>query len=288
MTHLFSHTASALAIAALGLLVIPTQVVLPEEWDTAMRGAAGVRCTSETRDAAGARNRASDEAWHGPGTGTSPRCERLPELFRVKHVSHRDLQRGYRVDPKRAALLGRIREAACRFGVDPAIGQGVAWTESRFDPSARSPDGLSVGAFQLTAVTAAQMRSRLESANRGLPLHDEVTLGVGYLRYLAGLFSKRTVLYRDGLTTVAVTDPVECWRFAIAAYNAGEGRVAAAQHRAASLGRNPARFDDVRPLLPAITRRYVDNVIAFGASQGAAAPQIQATAVEAVPEALAS
>jgi membrane-bound lytic murein transglycosylase MltF len=213
----------------------------------------------------------------------------LPGLFRVKHVSHREIQRGYQAaDPKKAALLRRIRETACRFGVDPAIGQGVAWTESRFDPSARSPDGLSSGAFQLTAVTAAQMRSRLRAANKELPLHDEVTLGVGYLRYLAGLFEKRTVLYRDGLTTVGVTDPVECWRFAIAAYNAGEGRVAAAQHRAASLGRNPARFDDVRPLLPPITRRYVDNVISFGVSQGAEKVQVQATAREAGNEALAS
>jgi len=212
----------------------------------------------------------------------------LPELFRVQHAGHRDLQRGYRVDPKRVALLGRIREAACRFGIDPAIGQGVAWTESRFDQSARSPDGLSVGVFQLTAVTAAQMRSRLGSASAGLPLHDEVTLGIGYLRYLAGLFGKRTVLYHDGLTTVAVEDPVECWRFAIAAYNAGEGRVAAAQHRAASLGRNPARFDDVRSLLPPITRRYVDNVISFGVSQGAEKVQVQATVAEVLTDAVAS
>ena len=278
MTHLFSHTASALAIAALGLLVVPTQIAPPEAWDTAMRGAVGVRCASET--CAASADDQPGETWTRTVDAKSPRCERLPELFRVEHVSHREFQRGYRVDPKRAALLGRIREAACRFGIDPAIGQGVAWTESRFDSSARSPDGLSVGAFQLTAVTAAQMRSRLGSANAGLPLHDEVTLGVGYLRYLAGLFGKRTVLYRDGLTTVAVKNPVDCWRFAIAAYNAGEGRVAAAQHRAASIGRNPARFEDVRPLLPAITRRYVDNVISFGAAQGAAKGQVQATAAD--------
>ncbi len=285
MTHLFSHTASALAIA-LGLLVVPTRAALPEEWDTAMRGAAGVRCVSE-RCGTSAPDRAAGESWRSTAKARPPRCERLPELFRVKHVSHREVQRGYRVDPKRAALLGRIREAACRFGVDPAIGQGVAWTESRFDSSARSPDGLSSGAFQLTAVTAAQMRSRLRTANAGLPLHDEVTLALGYLRYLAELFEKRTVLYRDGLTTVAVRDPVECWRFAIAAYNAGEGRVAAAQHRAASLGRNPTRFDDVRSLLPPITRRYVDNVISFGVSQGAAQVQVQATA-EAADDSLAS
>jgi hypothetical protein len=115
-----------------------------------------------------------------------------------------------------------------------------------------------------------------------------VTLAMGYLRYLAVLFEKRTVLYRDGLTTVAVKDPVECWRFAIAAYNAGEGRVAAAQHRAAELGRNPARFDDVRSLLPPITNRYVDNVISFGVSQGAEKVQIQATLMGAGDEALAS
>jgi membrane-bound lytic murein transglycosylase F len=285
MTHLFSHTASALAIAALGLLVVPTQTALSEEWDAGMWGAAGVRCVSENCTT---RERAPGEASRSTANAKAPRCERLPGLFRVKHVSHREIQRGYQVDPKKAPLLRRIRETACRFGVDPAIGQGVAWTESRFDPSARSPDGLSSGAFQLTEVTAAQMRSRLRAAKTELPLHDEVTLAMGYLRYLAVLFEKRTVLYRDGLTTVGVADPVECWRFAIAAYNAGEGRVAAAQHRAASLGRNPTRFDDVRPLLPEITRKYVDNVISFGVSQGAEKVQIQATAREAGDEPLAS
>jgi soluble lytic murein transglycosylase-like protein len=164
-------------------------------------------------------------------------------------------------------LLDRIHEVSCRLGIHPAIGEGVAWTESRFDPNARSPDGLSFGAFQLTRITASEMRGRLAGASAGLPLHDEVTLGIGYLRYLANLFARRTVLDNRGHTTTPVLDSQERWRFAIAAYNAGEGRVAGAQRRAAAAGKDPARFEDVRPFLPRITRRYVEQVLAFAASR---------------------
>jgi hypothetical protein len=202
-------------------------------------------------------------------TGGVEQCARLPELFRPGNRAFDHARGAHDVhrDPDIAGLLSRIRQAACRFGVDPAIGTGVAWTESRFDQDARSPDGLSVGAFQLTETTAAEMRARLAATNVDLPLHDEVTLGVGYLRYLSRIFAQETVLADSGLTTTPIRNPVERWRFAIAAYNAGEGRVAAAQRRAGELGKNPERFDDVRPFLPPITRRYVDTVITFGASQ---------------------
>lgn len=170
---------------------------------------------------------------------------------------------------RRADLVERIHVAGKRLGVAPHIGEGIAWTESRFDPSARSPDGLSVGAFQLTQVTAAEMRRRMARSAEGLSLNDEVTLGIGYLRYLSQLFARSVILDDAGNSTTAVASCAERWRFAIAAYNAGEGRVAQAQRRAEEAGLDPTRFRHVRPYLPRITRRYVDSVLTFAALQRA-------------------
>jgi soluble lytic murein transglycosylase-like protein len=177
------------------------------------------------------------------------------------------------VRTRRADLVKRIHVAGERLGVAPDIVEGIAWTESRFNPAARSPDGLTAGVFQLTQVTAAEMRRRMARSAEGLSLNDEVTLGTGYLRYLSGLFARPVVLDDAGNTTTAVTSCQERWRFAIAAYNAGEGRVAQAQRRAEQAGLDPTRFHHIRPYLPRITRRYVDTVLTFAALQRADALQ---------------
>jgi hypothetical protein len=225
-------------------------------------GAAGV--TGDDAEAADANVAAAVVA-------SAERCEAAPGFFPSEvetgrfrsHARHR--YRGS--EATRAALVERIHAAGRRLGVAPHLGEGIVWTESRFDPTARSSDGLSVGAFQLTRGTAAAMRRRLAGVTEDLSLHDEVTLGIGYLRYLSGLFARPTILDDRGNATIAVRDCTERWRFAIAAYNAGEGRVAAGQRRAAAAGLDPTHFDNVRPYLPPITRRYVDSVLTFAASQ---------------------
>lgn len=279
MTHIFRHVGGAWITAAIGICLSPSTLAVlhaePTAPSAAVRNAETptiAACVDRVEESkvAGTTEAAFAQADHYavfPTTADGApdlRCERQPELFRRVVGRVNEI---YKLDATKLELFARIKRAACHFGVDPAIGKGIAWTESRFNQNARSPDGLSYGAFQLTRVTAEVMRARLAETSIGLPLHDEVTLGIGYLRYLDRLFARRTVLDNAGRTTTPVTDPVERWRFAIAAYNAGEGRVAGAQRQAAALGRNPTRFDDVRPLLPPITRRYVDTVITFGATQ---------------------
>lgn len=163
-------------------------------------------------------------------------------------------------DADRAALQARIHAVSQILGVDPMLSESVARAESGLDRTARSADGKSVGAFQMKRPTIAEMQRRLRSDPSGLPLSDEVTLGVGYLRYLDGLFSRAAVLDSRGRRTTPVPDPGERANFAIAAYNAGEGRVAAAQRRAEVAGGDPRRFADVRPFLPPITQNYVQRV----------------------------
>ena len=160
-----------------------------------------------------------------------------------------------------------IRRASTSVGVDPAISLGVARAESNFDPRARSSDGLSVGTFQVTNATASEMRRKIASHVVNRPTGtDDVALGVGYLRYLHDLFGRKAHLAR-GLSTVAVPDAGQRRLFAVAAFNAGEGRVAEAQARARAAGRDPTHYADVRPYLPAITRAYVGRVAGYADRQ---------------------
>jgi len=159
-----------------------------------------------------------------------------------------------------------IRRAAASVGVDPAVSLGVARAESNFDPQARSSDGLSVGTFQVTHATAAEMRRKIADHVVTRPTGtDDVALGVGYLRYLHDLFGRKAQL-AHGLATVPVPDAGERRLFAVAAFNAGEGRVAQAQARARATGGDPTHFADVRRFLPSITRAYVGRVAGYAAA----------------------
>jgi soluble lytic murein transglycosylase-like protein len=172
--------------------------------------------------------------------------------------------------PPGTSLAGAIRRAAGSAGVDPALSVAVARAESNLDPRARSTDGRSVGTFQMTRATANEMRRKIASGVVARPSGtDDVALGVGYLRYLDGVFSRSARLAR-GLRTVAVPDAGERRLFAVAAFNAGEGRVARAQAQAAAAGADPRRFEDVKRFLPTITRAYVPRVIALARTSATA------------------
>ena len=133
--------------------------------------------------------------------------------------------RGSAATGSRDALATTIRSAARTAGVDPALSVAVARAESNLNPRARSSDGKSVGTFQMTATTATEMRRRIARGTVARPSGpDDVALGVGYLRYLDGVFARRAQLAR-GVATVPVADASERRLFAVAAFNAGEGRV---------------------------------------------------------------
>lgn len=165
--------------------------------------------------------------------------------------------------PRQRALAEAITRASGHVGIEPSLSLAVAVAESSLNPSARSADGLSSGTFQVTAPTAADVRRRF--ATRELerpPGGDDIALGVAHLRWLDDLFARDATL-GGALRTVPVDDPAERARFAVAAYNAGEGRVARAQQQAAQQRRDPTRYESIRPYLPAITQRYVDRVMRY-------------------------
>jgi soluble lytic murein transglycosylase-like protein len=173
-------------------------------------------------------------------------------------------------EPGKRALAESIRSSARTAGVDPALSVAVARAESNLDPGAKSSDGRSAGTFQVLPTTAAEMRRKIAAGTVERPAGtDDVALGVGYLRYLHDLFGRDAKLAR-GLHTVAVEDAGQRRLFAVAAFNAGEGRVARAQAKAAAAGGDPTRFADVAPYLPQITQRYVPRVLAYARAERAA------------------
>jgi soluble lytic murein transglycosylase-like protein len=175
---------------------------------------------------------------------------------------------------RKAALVSAIHQASQAAGVPPALSVAVARAESSLNPNAVSPDGRSVGTFQVLHSTKAEMRRKIAAGTVDRPPGSEdVALGVGYLRYLHDLFGKTAKLGR-GLHTVAIDDHGERRLFAVAAFNAGEGRVARAQARAAAAGLDPTRFEDVRPFLPVTTRGYVERVKAFAREEDPTATMV--------------
>jgi membrane-bound lytic murein transglycosylase MltF len=179
-----------------------------------------------------------------------------PEVAAVKEPAAPKPQR----DGAKQRLVDAIQTASAHAGVDPSLSVAVARAESSLNPKARSADGLSVGTFQVTHDTAAEMHRKIaRGAVERPPGSDDVALGVGYLRYLHDLFGREAKLGR-GLSTVPIDDGGERRLFAVAAFNAGEGRVAQAQQKAEQAGLDPTRFAHVKPFLPRITQGYVERV----------------------------
>lgn len=170
--------------------------------------------------------------------------------------------------PRQRALAAEITRASEHAGVPSDVSLAVAVAESSLDPSAQASDGLSSGTFQVTGPTQADIRRRIRDGEVARPPgSDDVALGVAHLSWLNDAFTRDTTL-GGSLHTMPVRDASERTRFAVAAYNAGEGRVARAQERAADLHRDPTRYENIRAFLPGITQRYVDRVMRYAGRDG--------------------
>ncbi len=110
----------------------------------------------------------------------------------------------------------------------------MAEVESSFNPKARSPVG-AAGLFQLMPATAKQNGLSLFPRDERLQPEKNARAAAQYLKYLHGRFGD--------------------WRLALAAYNAGEGRVQRL------LQKHKARtFDRIATRLPAETQMYVPKI----------------------------
>jgi membrane-bound lytic murein transglycosylase D len=110
----------------------------------------------------------------------------------------------------------------------------IAEVESSFDSRARSPVG-AVGMFQLMPATARRLGLSTWPRDERFDAHKSARAAGSYLRYLHGRFGE--------------------WRLALAAYNAGEGRVDNLLKRYKT-----RKFEIIAPRLPAETQMYVPKI----------------------------
>jgi membrane-bound lytic murein transglycosylase D len=120
-------------------------------------------------------------------------------------------------------------------GVPPEL-VWIAEAESGLNPRARSPVG-ALGLFQFMPATATQYGLSLDPVDERLDGERSARAAARYLRYLHGLFGD--------------------WPLALAAYNAGEGRVRRAMRRAGG-----DSFEGIAGALPSETQMYVPKVLA--------------------------
>ena len=131
----------------------------------------------------------------------------------------------------RADDYGRIspydelfREAGVTTGIDWRLLAAVAYTESRFKPTAKSSWG-AVGLMQVLPNTGREVGYRDITAPR-----DNIMAGAKYLRRLARRFEEDGVSKRQQI------------RFAVAAYNAGLGHIRDARKLAKLTQRDPDKW----------------------------------------------
>jgi len=187
-----------------------------------------------------------------------------PTVLSAQRVSIPDPFAGMSRNQREDAVQQLVRQAGGRHGIDPALSMAVVSAESSFDPKALSSDGhFSKGLMQLLDSTGKEELAQLSGAKEYEPYHPNlnVDLGVRYLRRLHDMFSAPTPI-SSSLSTVAAANSASLEKLAVAAFNAGQGRVASAQQRAGRDGKNPADFSNIETYLPQSTQEYVRRVMA--------------------------
>lgn len=175
-----------------------------------------------------------------PPSPTPPPRPAPPVTVARSSIPHYDLwlkRIQNRPVPERADdLMPKLRAAFAAEGVPPELAW-LAEAESTLNPAARSPSGAR-GLFQFMPDTAKHL-----GLSTFLP--DERTDPVKSARAAARYL--KTLHARFGT-----------WPLALAAYNAGEGRVARALKN-----KSDPTFAQIAPTLPAETRMYVPKVCAL-------------------------
>jgi membrane-bound lytic murein transglycosylase D len=184
-----------------------------------------------------------------PGQPPKPAPNPAPELQRKawqKQMAKRPMPRGAE------ALVPRLKPIFVEERI-PAELVWLAEVESSFDPRARSPVG-AAGLFQLMPATAKERGLALRPDDERLHPDKNARAAAKYLRYLHGRFND--------------------WPLALAAYNAGEGRLQGL------LQKTKARtFDQIARRLSAETQMYVPKFEAtLRRREGIALAQLKAPA----------
>lgn len=193
---------------------------------------------------------------------------KTPTLLSATRLTPEDPFKQLTKDEKVNTVRQLVESAGKKHGIDPALSLAVVSNESSFNAVAISRDGhFSKGLMQLLDDTGMRQLSRNGRSDEYAPFNpaQNIDLGVGYLRHLHDLFSQDSELPNQSRTKAAANS-ASLEKLAVAAYNAGEGRVAAAQLRAERAGNDPGVYEQIEPYLPDSTQEYVQRVMASRAS----------------------
>lgn len=176
----------------------------------------------------------------GPGPAPTPPPGPVPQPLPVApDIPLYDLWVSRMKDHPRPAradeFLPDLKKTFVAAGL-PAEFAWLAETESTFNPRARSPSGAR-GLFQLMPVTAKAQGLSLLPFDERVDPEKSARAAATLLRRLHGMF--------------------DSWPLALAAYNAGEGRV-----RRTLKAQDAKTFAQIADALPAETRLYVPKVLA--------------------------
>lgn len=125
------------------------------------------------------------------------------------------------------------------------------------------------GHFQLKPDTAKQYGLSVSKNNdQRFNIDYASSAAARYLKDIHSMFGKKTTLSK-GLETIPVKSITERKKFALGGYNAGQGRVARAQHLAEKEGEDPQLWSDVEKFLELAgatadnakeTRQYLEKI----------------------------
>lgn len=148
------------------------------------------------------------------------------------------------IDPATGSIIRLygpvIKHYAARYGLDWRLVLATMKQESRFSPEAKSHRG-ATGLMQIMPVTSEELSRVFEVEDMSHP-SDNIRGGVYYLHRLYDLFPGA----QDG----------DRLKLALAAYNAGIGRIYDAQELAAYFHQNPLAWESIKDALPLLSRRH--------------------------------
>lgn len=197
-----------------------------------------------------------------PSENLEAESVKTPTLVRAERRRMPSAYDGLSNDARASEVKKLTSAFGFKYGIDPDLATAVAEVESSFDPLAISKDGhASKGLFQLLDSTGKDLLAKTELSNSYEPFNPEqnTELGISYLRYLHDLFNKEAEL-TNTRSTLPAADSQSLEKLAVAAFNAGEGRVAQAQRKAQNAGMDPGNYYHVEPYLPETTQDYVLKV----------------------------
>ena len=137
---------------------------------------------------------------------------------------------------------GIVKKNANELGWDWRLLSAIIYHESKFINESCSAKG---------AVGLMQINNEKYSVDTLLDPAVNVSIGTKYLTYLSGMFAERGA------------DSLECLKFTLAAYNAGEGNILKCIRTAEEKGVDPTRWDSVVSIIPEVPGFHGKQTIAY-------------------------